>query len=86
MATGVEAARQRTLDLPLSDEALEDRIGRAAAAYRSYRRTSVEDRVRWLRAAADVLDADTDAVAELMTTEMGKTLSSAKAPISLPVS
>ena len=66
---------------PLSDEALEDRIGRAAAAYRSYRRTSVEDRVRWLRAAADVLDADTDAVAELMTTEMGKTLSSAKAEV-----
>ncbi|MCZ2848865.1 NADP-dependent succinic semialdehyde dehydrogenase [Modestobacter sp. VKM Ac-2978] len=66
---------------PLSDEALEDKIGRAAAAYRSYRRTPVEDRVRWLRAAADVLDADTDAVAELMTTEMGKTLSSAKAEV-----
>lgn len=66
---------------PLSDDALEEKIGRAAAAYRSYRRTSVEDRVRWLRAAADVLDADTDGVAELMTTEMGKTLSSAKAEV-----
>ncbi|WP_222195172.1 NADP-dependent succinic semialdehyde dehydrogenase [Modestobacter italicus] len=66
---------------PLSDEALEDKIGRAATAYRSYRLTSVEDRVRWLRAAADVLDADTDAVAELMTTEMGKTLASAKAEV-----
>jgi succinate-semialdehyde dehydrogenase/glutarate-semialdehyde dehydrogenase len=64
---------------PLSDEALEDRIGRAAAAFAGYRLTSVEDRVRWLRAAADVLEADTDAVAELMTTEMGKTLVSAKA-------
>ncbi|MCZ2826444.1 MULTISPECIES: NADP-dependent succinic semialdehyde dehydrogenase [unclassified Modestobacter] len=66
---------------PLSDDALEEKIGRAAAAYRSYRRTSVEDRVRWLRAAADVLDSDTDGVAELMTTEMGKTLSSAKAEV-----
>jgi len=66
---------------PLTDEALEDKIARAEAAYRSYRRTSVEDRVGWLRAAADVLDADTDPVAELMVTEMGKTLASAKAEV-----
>src|SRR3954453_22106845 len=64
---------------PLSDEALEDRIARAAAAFRSYRLTSVEQRVGWLTAAADALEADVDAVAELMTTEMGKTLVSAKA-------
>ncbi|MBB3674958.1 NADP-dependent succinic semialdehyde dehydrogenase [Modestobacter versicolor] len=66
---------------PLPDDALEEKIARAAAAFRSYRLTSVEDRVGWLRAAADVLDADTDAVAELMTTEMGKTLASAKAEV-----
>ena len=66
---------------PLTDEALEEKIARAEAAYRSYRRTSVEDRVGWLRAAADVLDADTDPVAELMVTEMGKTLASAKAEV-----
>jgi succinate-semialdehyde dehydrogenase/glutarate-semialdehyde dehydrogenase len=64
---------------PLSDEALEDRIARAAAAYAGYRLTPVEDRVGWLRAAADALEADVDSVAELMTTEMGKTLVSAKA-------
>ncbi|MGY1650689.1 NADP-dependent succinic semialdehyde dehydrogenase [Geodermatophilus sp. SYSU D01119] len=64
---------------PLSEEALEERIGRAAAAYRSYRLTTPEQRVGWLRAAADVLEADTDAVAELMVTEMGKTLAAAKA-------
>jgi succinate-semialdehyde dehydrogenase/glutarate-semialdehyde dehydrogenase len=66
---------------PLSDEALEDKLARAAAAFASYRLTPVEDRVRWLRAAADALDADTDSVAELMTTEMGKTLASAKAEV-----
>jgi succinate-semialdehyde dehydrogenase/glutarate-semialdehyde dehydrogenase len=66
---------------PLSDEALEEKIARAATAFASYRLTPVEDRVRWLRAAADVLDADTDSVAELMTTEMGKTLASAKAEV-----
>jgi succinate-semialdehyde dehydrogenase/glutarate-semialdehyde dehydrogenase len=66
---------------PLSDAALEDRIARAAAAWQRYRLTSVEDRVRWLRAAADVLDGDAGTVAELMTTEMGKTLASAKAEV-----
>ncbi|SHG29478.1 NADP-dependent succinic semialdehyde dehydrogenase [Geodermatophilus nigrescens] len=64
---------------PLSEEALEEKLGRAAAAYRSYRLTTPEQRVGWLRAAADVLEADTDAVAELMVTEMGKTLAAAKA-------
>src|SRR4051794_16132893 len=66
---------------PLSDEALEDRIGRAAAAFASYRRTSVEQRVGWLRSAADVLDGDAGTVAELMVTEMGKTLAAAKAEV-----
>jgi succinate-semialdehyde dehydrogenase / glutarate-semialdehyde dehydrogenase len=66
---------------PLTDEALEDRIARAAAAFEGYRRTTVEQRVGWLRSAADVLDRDTDTVAELMTTEMGKTLASAKAEV-----
>jgi succinate-semialdehyde dehydrogenase/glutarate-semialdehyde dehydrogenase len=66
---------------PLTDDALEDRIARAATAFAGYRLTPVEDRVGWLRAAADVLDADTDSVAELMTTEMGKTLASAKAEV-----
>ncbi|HEY1969601.1 MAG TPA: NADP-dependent succinic semialdehyde dehydrogenase, partial [Pseudonocardia sp.] len=50
----------------------------AAAAWQEYRLTTPEQRVGWLRAAADVLDADTDTVAELMTTEMGKTLASAR--------
>src|SRR3954468_14601989 len=66
---------------PLTDEALEERIARAARAWQSYRLTSVEDRVGWLRAAADALDADTDQVAELMVTEMGKTLAAAKAEV-----
>ena len=64
---------------PLSDDALEERIARAAAAFDGYRRTTVEQRVGWLNAAADALEADVDAVAELMTTEMGKTLAAAKA-------
>jgi succinate-semialdehyde dehydrogenase / glutarate-semialdehyde dehydrogenase len=66
---------------PLTDEALEDKLARAATAWASYRHTPAEQRAGWLRAAADVLDADADTVAELMTTEMGKTLASAKAEV-----
>ncbi|WP_040339571.1 NADP-dependent succinic semialdehyde dehydrogenase [Candidatus Blastococcus massiliensis] len=66
---------------PLSDTALEEKLARAAVAAARYRRTSPEQRVGWLRAAADLLDEDTDEVAELMTTEMGKTLASAKAEV-----
>src|SRR3712207_3405105 len=64
---------------PLSADALEEKVARAAAAFEEYRLTSVEERVGWLNAAADALEADVDAVAELMTTEMGKTLAAAKA-------
>ncbi len=66
---------------PLSDDALEDKLARAAAAAAGYRRTTTAQRTEWLSAAADVLDADTDEVAALMTTEMGKTLASAKAEV-----
>lgn len=66
---------------PLTDDALEDKLARAAAAAARYRRTTVAQRTEWLRAAADVLDADADDVAALMTTEMGKTLASAEAEV-----
>jgi succinate-semialdehyde dehydrogenase/glutarate-semialdehyde dehydrogenase len=70
----------RTFDPPSAAE-LEDKLARAATAARDYRLTSVEDRVGWLRAAADVLDRETDEVAQLMTLEMGKTLTAAKAEV-----
>jgi succinate-semialdehyde dehydrogenase/glutarate-semialdehyde dehydrogenase len=66
---------------PLTDEALENKIARAATAWATYRLTTPQQRAGWLRAAADVLDADVDAVAELMTTEMGKTLATARAEV-----
>src|SRR3954466_3255187 len=66
---------------PLSEDALEEKIDRAASAWASYRLTTPEQRVGWLTAAAEVLDRDTDTVAELMTTEMGKKLASAKAEV-----
>jgi succinate-semialdehyde dehydrogenase/glutarate-semialdehyde dehydrogenase len=65
----------------LTPAELEDRLARAAAAARTYRRTSFEERAQWCRAAADLLDADKDTLAELMTTEMGKTLAASRAEI-----
>ena len=44
----------------LSDDQVEDRLVRAAAAAGSYRLTSHEQRSEWLRAAADILDKRTD--------------------------
>ena len=65
----------------LSEQELDDRLERAAVAFRSYRRTSYEQRAGWLRAAADLLEAEADATAELMTLEMGKTVKEAKGEV-----
>lgn len=65
----------------LTDAELDDRLARAAAAWAGYRLTSVDQRVGWLRRAADLLDADTAVVAEMMTTEMGKTLVASRAEV-----
>jgi succinate-semialdehyde dehydrogenase/glutarate-semialdehyde dehydrogenase len=57
----------------LTDDQLEERVARAAAAFESYRLTTHEQRAGWLRAAADICDERTEEVAEMMTLEMGKT-------------
>ncbi|MCY7364882.1 MAG: NADP-dependent succinic semialdehyde dehydrogenase [Frankiaceae bacterium] len=65
----------------LTAEELDNRLARAAAAFRSYRLTSYDERADWMRAAADVLEGDADDLARLMTTEMGKTVKAAKAEV-----
>jgi succinate-semialdehyde dehydrogenase / glutarate-semialdehyde dehydrogenase len=56
-------------------------LAAAAEAYRRYRLTSFAERSGWMRRAAEILDAEQDAVAAMMTTEMGKTLAAAKAEV-----
>ncbi|HEV7864087.1 MAG TPA: NADP-dependent succinic semialdehyde dehydrogenase [Acidimicrobiia bacterium] len=68
----------KTFD-PLSTEELDAKLARADEAFRSYRLTTFAERAGWMRAAADILDREADAIAVTMTTEMGKTLKSAKA-------
>ncbi|MCU4298792.1 NADP-dependent succinic semialdehyde dehydrogenase [Brevibacterium permense] len=71
---------ERTFD-NLSDDELEHKLARAAAAVEDYRRTSFAERARWVRAAADLLDEESVDTAQLMTTEMGKTVAAAEAEV-----
>ncbi len=67
----------RTFD-ELSDEEIDRYLTRACETFATYRLTSYGQRAGWLRRAADILDEDVDRVATIMTTEMGKTLVSAR--------
>ncbi|MEB3050989.1 NADP-dependent succinic semialdehyde dehydrogenase [Mycolicibacter sp. MYC123] len=62
-----------------TDAQVDAAITLAAARFADYRRTDFAQRARWMHATADLLEAEADAVAALMTLEMGKTLASAKA-------
>lgn len=57
----------------LTDDQLEEKLSRAAAAAARYRLTTFDEREGWLRSAADLLEKRTDEVATMMTLEMGKT-------------
>jgi succinate-semialdehyde dehydrogenase/glutarate-semialdehyde dehydrogenase len=61
----------------LSDAQIEQKLQRAANAFAEYRRTPFADRSRILLRAADIVESEKQAVAELMTTEMGKPLQAA---------
>lgn len=63
----------------LGEEEIEHRLATADATFRTYRTTSFAERARLLRRAADLLDEDTEDVARVMTTEMGKPVKQARA-------
>jgi succinate-semialdehyde dehydrogenase / glutarate-semialdehyde dehydrogenase len=62
----------------LSDRELEERLGRAAAAFRKWRATPIGDRAAIVRRAADILDAEKARFGRLITLEMGKLFSAAQ--------
>ncbi|MEV0157400.1 NADP-dependent succinic semialdehyde dehydrogenase [Micromonospora sp. NPDC050686] len=66
---------------PMSDEQVDAAIERAHLAFRQLGDTTFAQRAQWLTAAADLLDAERDATARLMTTEMGKTYAAAQAEV-----
>jgi succinate-semialdehyde dehydrogenase/glutarate-semialdehyde dehydrogenase len=64
---------------PLTDTQVDERLARAERAYRSYRRTALADRARWLTAAAEILERERDSLGRIMTLEMGKPITAARA-------
>jgi succinate-semialdehyde dehydrogenase/glutarate-semialdehyde dehydrogenase len=61
----------------LTEEQIEQKLQAAADAFRTYRTTTFGERAGWLRRAADILDAEAEALGRIATLEMGKTLASA---------
>src|SRR5947209_15154187 len=80
MIASINPANGETLRAfdPLTDHQIDERLTRADAAYRAYRQTSYADRVRWLLAAADILEQDRDRLGRIMTLEMGKPIAAAR--------
>ncbi|MCW3839643.1 NADP-dependent succinic semialdehyde dehydrogenase [Micromonospora yasonensis] len=66
---------------PMSDEQVDAAIERADQAFRQLHGTTAAQRGQWLIRAADLLEAERDETARLMTTEMGKTYAAAKAEV-----
>lgn len=64
-----------------TDAEVEARIGQAHEAFRAMKATSFADRAGWMRAAADLLEADLDSAAAMLTTEMGKTIGQSRAEV-----
>lgn len=64
---------------PLSDARIDQKLERAAQAFRVHRNTAFSERSRWMTRAAEILEKEADRLARIMTQEMGKTLDSAKA-------
>lgn len=61
----------------LTDSQVDDKITKASAAFRTFRKTPFADRARWMTKAAEILESEKEAIGRLMTLEMGKTLPSA---------
>ncbi|QWF78497.1 NAD-dependent succinate-semialdehyde dehydrogenase [Amycolatopsis sp. CA-230715] len=72
--------RVRSFD-PLTEGEIEEKLAKAAAAFRAYRKTTYAERAALLRRAADILDDEADELARLATLEMGKTLGAAVAEV-----
>lgn len=63
----------------LTPAELEMKLQLSADTFNSYRRTSFAERARWMRRAAELLDAEAERYGRIMTEEMGKPLEAAKA-------
>jgi len=65
----------------LDERALAEKLDRAVAAFAGWRQTSFEERGARMAKAAEVLDAEREALAGLAVREMGKTIRAARAEV-----
>ncbi len=65
----------------LTNEQLAAALARSAAAAKTWASTSFKQRADLMRRAADLLDADAEKVARLLTTEMGKPIGASRAEL-----
>jgi succinate-semialdehyde dehydrogenase/glutarate-semialdehyde dehydrogenase len=75
----VNPATNETLRVfePFTEEEIEERVRSAHETFRSYRRTTFDERARLMMRAAEILTTEKDSFARLMTVEMGKPLAAA---------
>src|SRR6476469_2187056 len=66
---------------PHSSAEVEAKLAAASRASEGYRLTTYAQRATWMRSAADLLEAEVEDTARLMTTEMGKTVAAARAEV-----
>ncbi len=62
---------------PLDLNQLEEKLQRAAEAFRTYRQTSFTERECWMQRAAEILESEKPELARTMTVEMGKPIKGA---------
>ncbi|GAB1640586.1 NADP-dependent succinic semialdehyde dehydrogenase [Krasilnikovia sp. MM14-A1259] len=66
---------------PLPPEQIDAALARSVTGFRALRDTTFTQRAQWLRRAAELLEAEQDGLAALVTLEMGKVLPAARAEI-----
>jgi succinate-semialdehyde dehydrogenase / glutarate-semialdehyde dehydrogenase len=66
---------------PDTDEQIEAKLAAAQSAFEVHRRTSFDERARLARSAADLLEGELPDIAQVLTTEMGKTFAAAKGEV-----
>ncbi len=66
---------------PMTPAQIDLALARAVDGFAALRGTGFGQRAGWMTAAAAILDDERDAIAAMMTTEMGKTLAAAKAEV-----
>jgi succinate-semialdehyde dehydrogenase/glutarate-semialdehyde dehydrogenase len=71
---------EKTFDAHSAAE-VERRLALAAAAYQTLKGTTFAQRGAWMRAAADLLEADVEPLAEIITREMGRPIAGARAEV-----